>query len=755
MPLLFSLTLFCSAFLLFQVQPMVGKMLLPKLGGTPAVWNACMVFFQAALLAGYLYAHALTKWLGTKRASLVHLVVLLLPVAVLPIVIGDDAFRSAAASDNPVVLVLVQLTLTVGLPFFVVSTTAPLLQRWFADTGHPSAHDPYFLYAASNLGSMLALIAYPVIVEPRLPLDQQSGYWMWGYALFAGMVGVCAAALWARRLPAAEVLPVSQQVATEQLTWSRRGRWVFLAFVPSSLLLGCTTYISTDLAPIPLLWIVPLALYLLTFIIVFAKQPLISHALACRIQPISLLLLVLLLLMVATQFQGLPFWVLLLIHLIAFFMSALVGHGELAHDRPHAEHLTEFFLWMSVGGVLGGMFNALLAPIVFHRTGLTEYPVALVLACLLRPLTLPGNSPSSARWNVWDVVLPVAVGALAVGTLILTQIMDLEPGPVRNGLAFGLPCLLVFTFVDRVPRFAIGIAALLAASSINIDENRLTLERNFFGVVSVVESHASDGTRFRQLIHGNTLHGQMRLDQVDADGRHEPLTYYHRTGPIGTTCEKWLKNRPGKATVGAVGLGTGSLAYYARPGDHWVFYEIDPAIERIASDPRYFAFLSECRAGVPLVILGDAYLRLQEAAAGSYDLLVLDAFSSDSIPVHLITREAVALYRSRLKSGGLMAFHISNRYLNLRPILAKLAEDAGLLARCWRDPPTEEQTKLGKTESEWVIMAEREEDFGAVVWPQGVGKSPVSRWELIKPKLNTALWTNNFSNLLGVLGRDD
>jgi len=759
-PFLFSLTLFCNAFLLFQVQPIVGKMLLPKLGGTPAVWNTCMVFFQAALLAGYAYAHATSKWLGSRLASLVHLVVLLLPLIVLPVVIGDDAFRTSAASDSPVLLVLGQLTLAVGLPFFVISTTAPLLQRWFSDTGHPSAHDPYFLYAASNLGSMLSLIAYPILVEPQLALDRQSWFWMWGYVLCALLVGMCAMTLRAKPQPHLEASREKPTVP-EALTWKRRVRWIFLAFVPSSLLLGCTTYISTDLAPIPLLWIVPLALYLLTFIIVFAKRPWIPHELACRVLPFSVLVLTLLLVMVVTQVRGLPFWVLLLVHLLALFLTALVAHGELARDRPHAEHLTEFFLWMSVGGMLGGMFNALFAPVIFQRSGLTEYPLALVLACLVRPTPIfrnrEGEAPAEpervARQepcppgvNIWDAVMPVLVGLLAVGMWLLTQALDLEPGPARNALAFGLPGLLVFTFADRVTRFGLGVAVLFLVSAINTDEKHLTLERNFFGVVRVVETHSPDGPRFRQMIHGNTLHGQMSLDSVDADGRCEPLTYYHRTGPIGVVCEKWAATRPERVTVGAVGLGTGSLAYYARPGDRWSFYEIDPAIERIAANPNYFSFFAECRAGAPPVVLGDAYLRLQEAPEGSFDLLVLDAFSSDSIPVHLMTREAVTLYRSRLKPGGLMAFHISNRYLNLRPILAKLAEDAGFVARAWRDAPTDEQKKLGKTESEWLIMAAREEDFGTLVQAN-------SRWERIEARPDTPLWTNNFSNLLSALGR--
>jgi hypothetical protein len=323
----------------------------------------------------------------------------------------------------------------------------------------------------------------------------------------------------------------------------------------------------------------------------------------------------------------------------------------------------------------------------------------------------------------------------------------------RTGLSFGVPCALVYTFAERPIRFALGIAALLLAGSIHPQIDRLFNERNFFGVVKVADMHPPEGGSFRALFHGNTIHGQMDLEKTDADGRREPLTYYHPTGPIGHVCTAWFKSRPEGQRVAAVGLGTGSLAYYARPGDRWLFYEIDPIIQRVAEDPHFFTFMGECRAGVPEVILGDAYLRLQEAPEGSFDLLVLDAFSSDAIPVHLLTREAMQLYRSRLKSGGLLAFHISNRYLNLRPILARLAEDAGWIARGWRD--ITQNKASGKLDSEWVIMAARDEDFGPVVWSLKNIKLPDQRWELIHPKVGTPLWTTDFSNLLSAFGRDE
>ena len=767
MLLLFAATLFCSALLLFQVQPMVGKMLLPKLGGAPSVWNACMVFFQAALLAGYGYSHATSAWLGSRRQAILHLPLLLLPLLVLPIAIADDAFRATSAISHPVILVLAQLTLAVGLPFFIVSTTAPLLQRWFADTGHSSAHDPYFLYGASNLGSMLALLAYPFLIEPMLPLGEQSRVWSWAYGAYGLLVVLCAASLWRRSRwhPSASLNANAGAIRTfETISWRRRSRWILFAFIPSSMLLATTTSISTDIAPIPLLWILPLTLYLLTFILVFSRRPLLPHWLACRLLPPAVLLLTLMLVTRTTSLRGVPVWVLLIPHLAAFFLSAMVGHGELARDRPTAGHLTEFYLWMSVGGVLGGIFNALLAPILFRHSGLIEYPLVLVLACMIRPARVSTSEsesesdaelPSSSRLesrNAWDLALPLIAGGMTLALIYLADHLGWE-GPLRAGLAFGLPCVLIYAFADRPMRFGLGIAALFLAATFSPREERLFLERNFFGVVKVVDMRTPEGDTFRTLFHGNTIHGQMSLERTDSDGRRVPLTYYHPTGPIGRVCTAWFTNRPSGQRVGAVGLGTGSLAYYARPGDSWVFFEIDPVIERVAEDPQYFAFMSQCRAGVPRVVLGDAYLQLQDEPNRSFDILILDAFSSDAIPVHLLTREAMHLYLDKLRPQGIIAFHVSNRYLNLRPILARLAEDAGLIPRAWLDSGGEKIP--GKQDSDWIIMAQREEDFGAVVWPQGVDKPHDPRWEMIRPRRDTPLWTTEFSNLLSALRRDE
>lgn len=757
MPWLFVVALFVSAFLLFLVQPMVGKMLLPLMGGTPAVWNTCMVFFQAVLLAGYAYSHATTAKLGSKRQAILHIAVLVIPAIVLPIAITGESIRTAVATEYPVFLLLKILLIGVGLPFFAVTTTGPLLQKWFAGTGHPSARDPYFLYAASNLGSLLALAAYPALVEPELRLTGQSWAWAVGYGVFALLVIACGAQLWKARSSAAR--PEPKAAAAESgapPTWVRRGRWVLLAFVPSSLLLGVTTYLSTDIAPIPLLWVIPLALYLLTFVLVFARRPPVPHAWMNRVLPIAVLMLTLIILTGATQLRFLPVGALLALHLFAFFVAAMVAHGELARDRPAAQYLTEFYLWLSVGGVLGGLFNALLAPVLFHRIGLAEYPVAIVLACMIvrrDPAAAKAKKDDepprpSGPFVATDVLYPLTLGAATVGLIFLARWLKIEAGPLRTGLTFGLPCLLVYLLVDRPVRYGLGIAAVLLAATVDLDQRLVHLERNFFGVLKVVEAEPPEGGKFRRLYHGNTLHGQQSLATVDSDGRHEPLTYYSKTGPIGLVFEKWAHPRPPGVRVGAVGLGTGSLAYYARPDDVLDFFEIDPAIERVARNPDYFNFMSECRTEKLRVILGDARLRLLDAPDGAYDLLVLDAFSSDAIPTHLLTKEAIDLYRRKLAPGGVIAFHISNRYLQLRPIVAKLAQsvDPPLAARVWDDG--NENLATGKTRSEWVVLARSEADFGALVWPRGMDQTRDPRWEAAKARPDTPLWTDDFSNLL-------
>lgn len=734
-PLLFAAAVTLNAFLLFAVEPLIARMILPLLGGTPAVWNTCMVFFQAMLLAGYAAAHALTTRLRLRTQTLLYPCLLLPVFLVLPIRIGEGTLRAVPHESNPVFWLLGLLVVLVGLPFLVVATTGALLQKWFASTDHPAAKDPYFLYATSNLGSMAALISYPLLMEPKFRLVHQTWLWTAGYWLLAVLVLGCA--LVANRSRVAEPWPVPawEDVGDEGITFGRRLRWIALAFVPSSLLLGVTTYLSTDIATIPLLWIIPLAIYLLTFIIVFSRRPLVPHWLAGRALPMGILVLTVLLL--AEDLQP-PISLVVVLHLLTFFVAALFCHGELAADRPSARHLTEFYLWLAVGGVLGGLFNVLLAPVLFSR--IIEYPVALVLVCLLR--RRPAGSSSSPLSAWLDYLLPAVLGGMTAALILGAEKFGLKSNQLNVALMFGLPAVLCYALETRPLRFALGVAAIMAASVLHTtgQGKPLYTERSFFGVLRVTMDRTKT---YYQLVHGNTIHGRHNLQPTGSDGRQEPLSYYHRTGPIGQVFEK-IRPRFAKARVGVVGLGVGALAWYARPEEEWTYYEIDPAVKRLAANTTYFTYLRDCRASQMDVVLGDARLRLREAPDHHYDLLVLDAFSSDAVPVHLLTREALDLYLSKLAPGGVLACHISNRFLDLRPVWANLARDAGLVCRCREDlnvGPVE--TAEGKDPSQWVVLANTAADLG-----------PIQRsvfWDdLLKTPPRGEMWTDDFSNILSI-----
>jgi hypothetical protein len=699
----FALTLFVSATLLFLVQPMIAKMLLPLLGGTPAVWNTCMVFFQAELLLGYLYAHATTRWLGVRRQARLHLALLLVPLLALPI--GVASGWAPPADANPIPWLLAMLLTSVGVPFFVVSTSAPLLQKWFAGTGHPAAKDPYFLYAASNLGSMLALLGYPLLMEPSLRLADQGWLWGVGYGLLVLLMAGCAFRVWRVPDPAPQPGPAGKGSESadpgDRLTPGRRLRWVVLAFVPSSLMLGVTTYLTTDIAAIPLLWVIPLALYLLTFILCFARKPPLPHAGMVRALPALMLPLTVFILAQALQ----PWWLLLPLHLVTFFVASMVCHGELARNRPSTRYLTEFYLWMSLGGVLGGLFNALLAPLVFPTV--VEYPVAMALACLLLPAAAP--LASSARSRRLDLALPLALGGATA--LVLWGLESMAPAASLfvKVLVFSVLAGCCYTFTGRPLRYGLGVAGLLLMSLLSgVLSGRLEhIERSFFSVHRVM---VDAGGKFRMLYHGTTNHGFQSLDPAR---RREPLAYFYRTGPIGRVFAE-LRRRGARPDIAIVGLGTGAMACYAEPGQRLTFYEIDPAVVRIARDARYFTYLADCRGNYD-VVLGDGRLTLARAPAKQYGLIVLDAFSSDSIPMHLVTREALALYVSKLADDGILAFNVSNRYFDIEPLLGDLAEDAGLVCRARleldEDISTEERS-LGKLPSHFVIMARRPADLG-------------------------------------------
>jgi hypothetical protein len=752
LPVLYAVTLFVGAALLFLVQPLVGKLLLPLVGGSPGVWNTCMVFFQAVLLAGYLYAHRSTGTLGVRRQALVHLMLLAVvlvafkaavaatgsPVPVVVSLLPDD-------QDYPVFGLVGLLAVAVGVPFFVLSTTSPLLQRWFAATGHPSARDPYFLYAASNAGSLLGLLGYPFLLEPELTLAQQQWVFAAGVVGYVALVVLCATTV-IRGAVEPEAVAKRPEVLAAKPDRARIVRWVFLAALPSSLLLGVTMHVSTDLAPVPLLWVVPLSLYLTSFILVFARWPDGLHRAVGRVTPVLILFAVLSLLMSAAE----PFGLIGALHMGAFFGVCLVCHGELAKDRPPPEHLTAFYFWLSLGGVLGGLFNALIAPVLFHKLGMVEYPLALILAAMVRPRSEePAEGPPLC---LADVLLVLVLLGISVGlVLVVPQFVTLPAEPddpdalparlLRGGLMFGVPSVAAFALVRRPARYALALAALFIAGAFDRGQlgETLHMERNFFGVVRVTKS--PDG-KFVRLIHGTTLHGQQRAD-VPPDQKPEPMTYYHKKGPVGKLFEAIPAEKIKR--VGLVGLGTGAIAYYAKPGQAWTFYEIDPAVVRIARDPAYFRFLATCQADSCEIVLGDARRQLSRVPDGHFDVIILDGFCSDAIPVHLLTREAFRLYFQKLAPGGVLAVHISNNHLDLPPLVARIAArelDTPLAVRYCHDTPTDGEKADGKTASQWMVLARTEADLGKMATTR-------AHWDEVKV-VDGPIWRDDFANLLKV-----
>ncbi len=738
-PTLFALTIFCSAALSFLVQPMIGKQLLPVLGGTPGVWNSCLVFFQAALLLGYLLAHSATRSRIPFRFK-VALHALLLAAAAAVASFGDGLKPNESliptASEMPIAAVLAVLAVAVGVPFLALAMTAPLLQSWYARFGR----NPYPLYAASNLGSFAGLLGYPLAVEPNLPIGDQREYWIVAFAAVAALIALCGA-LAARRSSVSTTNAVPSEVATA-LSFGRIANWVALAALPSSLLMSATAHLTTDIAPVPMLWVLPLGLYLLSFVVVFAKWTDVARKIVGRMTPMFLCFLAIALLTRANT----PIVLVAGIHLGTFFLVALLCHGELAANRPPPERLTAFYLWLSVGGVLGGLANTFLAPWLFARAGNLEYPIAIVLAGLVRP----PQSAVGAKFKPMDGIWPFALGAftalLVVGVPWLfpsekpkNETDELVDRIVRGGLSFGLPAAFAFALVWRPVRFTLCLAVLMAVGSLAPNPHGTVLEthRNYFGTLRVTLSE--DG-RFHRIVHGTTLHGQQLWP---SEGRPEPATYYHRKGPFGRLMEKMPAVR--RTRVGVVGLGCGATAAYAEAGQRWTFYEIDPAVVRVAEDDRLFTFLSTCLAERDTV-LGDARRQLRNAPDGEFDLLILDAFSSDAVPIHLLTREAFEMYLAKLKPDGVLALHLSNRYLDLPPIVARGLKsiDGNLTIKYDGDEPTDENKKTGQTASMWVFVARRPELFG----------KPDPRWQPI-PITDGPVWTDDFSNLLAAWRRDE
>jgi SAM-dependent methyltransferase len=730
--------LLLGAFLLFVVEPMFAKMVLPLLGGSASVWNTCVLFFQSMLLLGYLYAHLGPRLLGVRRHAVFHLVAVLLSLLSLPITIRT--ISSPPTVGSPITWLIQVLMLSLGIPFLLLSSTGPLVQQWFSAIRSSGSPDPYFLYSASNAGSLLGLLAYPAIIEASLPLSSQARVWTGGYTVFIALIAACACVLWISPTAAPEsasggqpaTCPRTAAPPPVRASWQERARWVALAFVPSSLMLGLTTYVTMDIAAIPLLWVLPFAAYLLTFVIAFARAPLLRHQQAVRLQP--LLVVPLIVLMFWGPYLATPAF--LPFHLAAFFLTALVCHGELAARRPEAARLTEYYLWLALGGALGGAFNVLVAPNLF--TSVLEYPLLLVIACLLRPGTV---EPS--RRLAWNIVAALVALPVLVGAQHLLSRYDEPAARVPALMIAGVvlascvAAIVCYRGRDQPLVLAAGLGGILVALGLAeaSQQDLIHRERDFYGIHQV-RYNREDSTHV--LMNGTTKHG---AQSISAGRRREPLSYYARTGPLGDVFRE-IPAAPGRA-VAVVGLGTGATAAYGVSGERWTVYELDPAVERIARDARYFTYLADSPAQVR-VVLGDGRLSLGRAKDSTFSLIVLDAFSSDAIPVHLLTSEALALYFRKLVPGGVLVFHLSNRYLNLEPVLSRFAQQAGVAARIWANTARKKvDERAGEDPSIWAVLASDSRSFGSL--------SHDSRWRTLRQPDKVNLWTDDFSNVLQIL----
>ncbi len=723
-----------SAVLLFGIQPMFSKLLLPMLGGVPVVWNTCLVFYQAMLLLGYVYVHITSSRLSARQQTALHIGVLWLAWWMLSFRLEPDI----SMYERPVSWLVGQLLRSIGLPFFALSATAPLLQRWLARAPHPDARNPYVLYAASNVGAIVALLGYTLLVEPLFQLQRQSWSWTWGYLALAAVVTVCGGLLWRipqstdetfHLAPSQERNPVvSPQVHSSPPTWTMRLQWMLYAFVPSGLLLGVTNHITTDIAPIPLLWIIPLILYLLTFVLVFAPRPWLRHAVMLRAQ--TYLALPPLLLYIGKL--NIEVWIDFPVHLTTFFVFTMVCHGELARRRPHPEYLTEFYMWLATGGVLGGIFTALVAPLLFNS--IVEYALLLVLACVIRP-----NHPENSRPNISVLLITglLAFLLLPIGLMSGRHVLTLYLGAISLILVSGVGGAVAFVWLRTPLRVVLALGGVLFSGSLLITSQQDVLERtrSFFGTVKVVND-ATDG--YHLFYHGTTLQG---AQAIDAQERQVPRTYHHQQGPLGQVFAM-LDDQPTRS-VAVLGLGVGTIAAYGRPQDSMTFYEIDAEVETVARNSAWFTYLSDSAATID-VVLGDARMSLAYAPQEAFDLILQDAFSSDSIPSHLLTREAFQLYLQKLTPTGLLACNITNRYLNLEPVLATLLADTGLVGLIREDDnlsPEDQQDR--RFPSIWVVAARRDVALDAL--------RQDARWRPLRAKAGMRVWTDDYSNILGVL----
>ncbi|HEY0623610.1 fused MFS/spermidine synthase [Sphingomonas sp.] len=720
---LFVAAILLGSFLLFLVQPMIARMALPRLGGAPAVWNSAMLVYQALLLGGYAYAH----WLGrvpVRQQAMIHLAVLALAALWLPI--GLMAMQMPADAE-PALWVPWLLGASIGPLFFAISAQAPLLQRWFAVAS--GGRDPYALYAASNVGSFGGLLAYPLLVEPGLALEGQSWLWTGGYVLVFVAVAACALLLPRKAADEPHVHATSPAPSRRRVA-----HWIALAFVPSGLMLATSSFLTTDIVAVPMLWVLPLGLYLLSFTIAFAARRWLAEILT-RFAPVTILMFGGLMIAGSTGSPELN----ALMALGLLFMVAVALHTHMYDLRPEPDRLTGFYLAMSVGGALGGVFAALIAPLVFDWT--YEYPILILAAGLLVPqaFLLP---PLAGLWRAGrnGVRLRILLVALLVAAIVWLGLFGpaAQLGDKPLGLLYLAIALVgLFTIGMRLPYMIVLAGALFLFGgyrSLAMSWEGDVRTRSYFGVYTI-----TDLSTQKRLAHGTTLHG-VQLEGHDLLLR-MPTTYYVPGSGVGRAMMALPALYGPSARVGVVGLGTGTLACYALPGQDWRFYEIDPAVVDLARGP--FRFLELCLPKANIVV-GDARVRLNEAASSSLDLLALDAFSSDAVPMHLMTREAFATYDRVLAKNGLLLVHISNRFLSLEPVVEAAAKAGGWSAAALTYHPSPDEEIQEAATSDWIALSRSPETIARL-------KARGGAWRDLQQTPGFTPWTDDYATILPVL----
>jgi hypothetical protein len=735
-PWIFAVSLFASAILLFWVQPLIAKALLPAFGGVPEVWGGCVLFFQTVIVAAYGYVIILNKLFGLRRQVIIHVALLALTACLaLPLNLGVRQ-PDWLYNYSPILSVLTELIVKLGLPAFALAALSPLLQAWIAQIYPGFGQSVYSLYAVSNAGSLAATLGYPFLVEPALSLNRQAGVWTGIYLAYLLAVIASACMIWwmgkeARLKNQSPTASADEPGDETEAPGGSRLKWLLLSAIPTSLLLGVTNYVTSTIAPTPLLWLAPLSLYLLAFILAFSSKSSRWKFRPELLVPGMALLLTLTIVAEATQ----PAWALALLHLAAFFILTAATTYELAAAKPSVGRLPEYYFMIAAGGWLGGAFNMFLAPQVFDK--FWEYPLMIILACIV---CMWDMRTRPAPWTILqDGIYALCIGALILLLARFADFLSLED-VARVALVFGIPMVLInHLFRNRPLRFALAIGATTIAGALISETLTGTLysSRNFFGALRVT---STPHLELNSLIHGNSVHGKQF---TDADRRCDPISHYYPEGPVGDII-KAFEVSPTEKSVAVIGLGVGTMASYAQPGHEWTFYELNPEIIKIARNKDHFTYLSDCARVEIKIVTGDARLKLSEALDNSFGLIVLDAFNSNVIPTHLLTREAIGLYLSKLSRNGLLVFHVSNRSVDLRPVLASAADEAG--AEClWRQDAGISPAR-GDDASEWVVLVPRTNT------PESL--KHLLRWENITSELQGTrgtVWTDDYASMIRLI----